>query len=123
MPLQSTPVFERMQAAVEVAGEEIVKKARAVIKFVIKEDPVNGTWILDFKNGDGKVYQGQGKADVTFTMSDSDFVAMSEGKLDGQSAFMGGKLKLAGNMAIAMKLGGILDKLKEIGETAGGAGG
>ena len=37
MSLQSTPVFEKMQAAVEVAGEEIVKKARAVIKFVISK--------------------------------------------------------------------------------------
>ena len=105
--MESTAIFEKMKLAVSVAGADIVKKAKAVIKFVIKEDAEN-PWILDLKTGNGKVEQGDGKADVTFTMADADFVAMSEGKLDGQSAFMSGKLKLKGNMAIAMRLSSVL---------------
>ena len=115
--MESTAIFEKMKLAVSVAGADIVKKAKAVIKFVIKEDAEN-PWILDLKTGNGKVEQGDGKADVTFTMADADFVAMSEGKLDGQSAFMSGKLKLKGNMAIAMRLSSVLSALQEAGEKA-----
>jgi len=43
-------------------------------------------------------------ADTTVTVSWDDFMAMSEGKLDGMMAFMQGKLKIAGDMMIAQKL-------------------
>jgi putative sterol carrier protein len=52
------------------------------------------------------------KADVTITMADADMVSMAEGKLDGMQAFMGGKLKIKGNMMLAQKLGGILAAAK-----------
>ena len=42
-------------------------------------------------------------------MADADFVAMAEGKLDGMQAFMGGKLKIKGNMMLAQKLQSILE--------------
>jgi putative sterol carrier protein len=37
-------------------------------------------------------------------MTASDFVDMINGKLNGQMAFMTGKLKVAGDMGLAMKL-------------------
>ena len=37
---------------------------------------------------------------------------MKSGALDGTSAFMQGKLKVAGDMSIAMKLGQIFDSVK-----------
>ena len=42
--------------------------------------------------------------DCTITMADADLVAMAQGKLDGMQAFMGGKLKIKGNMMLAQKL-------------------
>ena len=45
-----------------------------------------------------------GKADVTITISDGDFVNLMEGKLNPQKAFFQGKLKIKGNMGLAMKL-------------------
>lgn len=38
-------------------------------------------------------------------MAEKDFVELMTGKLNGQSAFMSGKLKIKGNMNLAMKLG------------------
>ena len=56
-----------------------------------------GTWFIDLKNGKGSVGSGDpssGPADVTFTLKDSDFLAMFQGKLKPTNAFMTGKLKL-----------------------------
>jgi putative sterol carrier protein len=40
-------------------------------------------------------------------MKEKDFVDLMTGKINGQSAFMGGKLKIKGNMGMAMKLGSL----------------
>jgi len=50
--------------------------------------------------------------DCTITMADADLMAMAEGKLDGMQAFMGGKLKIKGNMMLAQKLQSILEAAK-----------
>ena len=68
-----------------------------------------GEWVVDLKNGSGSVKPGKAaKADLTLTVSDDDFVALAEGKLNPQQAFMRGKLKLKGNMGLAMKLGTVI---------------
>ena len=47
-------------------------------------------------------------ADCTLNMAFSDFDDMINGKLDGMTAFMTGKLKIEGDMGVAMKLQSIL---------------
>ena len=90
-------------------GPEICKKTKAIFCFDLKDA---GKWTLDLKN-DGKLCKGEaGKADCTITMKDADFLAMVAGKLNGQQAFMQGKLKLKGNMMLAQKLGTVLASLK-----------
>lgn len=49
---------------------------------------------------EGPVKQGT-KADVTINTSDDTFVDMADGKLNGQKAFMSGKLKVKGNIMLA----------------------
>lgn len=81
---------------------------------------LNATLKLDF-NGAGIVYvdgratpnavTGEDRpADCTIRVSLADFRAMTEGRLDGTTAFMMGRLKVEGNMSIAMKLGPILGR-------------
>ena len=66
-------------------------------------------WTIDLKST-GSVYKGEPKTkpNVTIIMSDDTFSQLAEGKLDGQKAFMSGKLKTKGNMMFATKLDGIL---------------
>lgn len=51
-------------------------------------------------------------ADCTLQLGWEDFLNMSQGKLDPTMAFMQGKLKVLGDMSIAMKLQPILAKLR-----------
>jgi putative sterol carrier protein len=41
---------------------------------------------------------------MTLSMTASDYVDMIMGKLNGQMAFMSGKLKISGDMGLAMKM-------------------
>ena len=65
-----------------------------------------GDW--NAKIADGKVAVAQGepteKATMTLTSDSSDYVKIFTGELDGMSAFMQGKIKLAGDLNLAMKL-------------------
>ena len=47
-------------------------------------------------------------ADCTIKMEFADFDDLINGKLDGMTAFMTGKLKIEGDMGVAMKLQSIL---------------
>lgn len=60
---------------------------------------------------DGKAAVGVGESpspNCTVTMAEGDFLDMLSGKLNGQMAFMTGKLKLAGDMGLALKLGSFI---------------
>jgi putative sterol carrier protein len=48
-------------------------------------------------------------ADVTLSMSMDNFQKLLDGDLNPQMAFMTGKLKVTGDMSLAMKLGQILE--------------
>ena len=88
---------------------DLIKKINGIYQWVIN-DTKNGTekWVVDVKNAPGSVYAGDvtnGKAGVTLTIKESDFVSLMTGQANAQSLFMGGKIKLKGNMGLAMKLG------------------
>lgn len=60
-----------------------------------------------------QVTEEDGTADTTIKVSWDDWQAMADGKLDGMSAFMQGKLKIEGDMSNAMQLQGVLAKLRQ----------
>ena len=83
----------------------------------------SGPWYMDLKNGAGSAGQGHpstGDPDVTMTLSDADFTQMFAGKLDATSAFMSGKLKIKGNMGLAMKLQKFMKNMPKPAPSGGG---
>lgn len=68
-----------------------------------------GKWYVDLTKQGGEVSQGElDDPGVTVSMAVQDFVDMVQGKLNGQMAFMQGKLKIKGDMSLALKLQALL---------------
>lgn len=51
-------------------------------------------------------------ADTTIKVKLEDFVSMAQGSLDATAAFMQGKLRVEGDMGVAMQLQGVMAKLR-----------
>jgi len=109
--LKSAGLFAALENAIQADGASLVKQVKGVICFTFTDS--DEIYTVDLKNGSGSVYQGkpEKKANLTFTMADKDLARLAAGDLDAQSAFMGGKLKLKGDMGLAMKLGPLLSGL------------
>uniref|UniRef100_A0A671UVY2 Peroxisomal multifunctional enzyme type 2 n=1 Tax=Sparus aurata TaxID=8175 RepID=A0A671UVY2_SPAAU len=109
--LQSELVFAEISRRIKDLGPELVKKVNAVFGWEITKDGKNvAEWTIDLKNGSGSLHQGpySGKADVTITVSDENFMEVVQGKLNPQKAFFSGKLKVRGNIMLSQKLEVIL---------------
>jgi putative sterol carrier protein len=79
----------------------------ASIQYDITGDQ-GGTWHALIKDGTCTVGAGgASNPNLTLTMAAQDWLDMVGGKLSGQMAFMSGKLKLKGDMGLAMKIGGL----------------
>jgi putative sterol carrier protein len=77
----------------------------AVIQYEITGEG-GGTWYATIEEGTCTVSAGTAPSPtLTVGMSGQDWLDMLAGKLSGQMAYMSGKLKLKGDMGLAMKLG------------------
>jgi 3-hydroxyacyl-CoA dehydrogenase/3a,7a,12a-trihydroxy-5b-cholest-24-enoyl-CoA hydratase len=97
--------FAELEAALASQGPGLVKKVKGIIQFCLKSP--ESTWTLDLKTGTGTLAQGPWtgpKPNLVITVSDTDFASLAAGKLKPQAAFMRGKIKIKGNMGMAMKL-------------------
>lgn len=64
-----------------------------------------GKWTLTISSGTCDLKNGTtGTPHVTISISDQDWLAIQNGTLNSQMAFMMGKLRVAGDMGLAMKL-------------------
>lgn len=85
---------------------KLIKQVNGVFQFVIKNsEGKEEVFTVDVKK-EGKVVRGKGsvKADAILSLKDADFVDLATGKLNGQKAYMSGKLKIKGQIMLAMKL-------------------
>lgn len=101
MPLTIADLMSKMP------GAFIPEKAEgldAVIQFKFTgAEP--GEWYAAIKGGKVEVSQGaHATPRMTLTADSSDYVKIFTGEIDGMKAFMEGKLKLAGDLNLAMKL-------------------
>lgn len=98
-------VKETMDQMVTRFRPERAQGVSAVIQYEISGEG-GGTWHATVKDGSCAITQGAAASStLTLTMSVQDWLDMIAGKLSGQMAFMQGKLKLKGDMALAMKIG------------------
>lgn len=99
--------FEQMKA--KVAGNpDLVTKLNTVYQFKLN-GPNGGEWYVDLTKPGGEIAKGTNpNARCTITMNDADFISLVEGKLNSQMAFMTGKLKIQGDMGLALKLQNLL---------------
>ena len=97
-------IFNMIKGKVAEADPAKIKGVNAVYQFDLSGDE-GGTFHL--KVADGSIEAVDGPHDspnVTIMMSADDYKSMMEGKLNSTSAFMAGKLKVKGDMALTMKL-------------------
>lgn len=115
--IKSSALFQEMADGVK-ADPNAVKPLKAIVLYVITDGKNElGKFTLDFKSANPSVYLGDvqngEKPNATVTVADSDFVDIAAGKLNAQKAFMGGKLKVKGNVMLLQKLQTLLEKAKK----------
>lgn len=106
MALTAKEIFEdKLQAKIN-ENPDNAKAVNAIYQFEVTGDNPS-TWavnLIDLKINEGAA----DNAGCTVTISESDLSDIVEGSLNPQMAFMSGKLKVAGDMGLALKLGNIL---------------
>jgi putative sterol carrier protein len=99
-----TGFFESLQ-------EKLAKNASklAGLNCVYQFHVGDASYNVAFTDGNAAVSRGEASApNCTVTMAENDFLAFLSGKLNGQMAFMTGKLKVAGDFGLALKLESLL---------------
>ncbi len=93
--------FSELQGKVDPAK---ISGMNAIYQFAITGDG-GGEWYVRIADGQAEVQQGTHEApSITLTASDEDWLKIVTGQLNGQTAFLTGKLKIKGDMSLAMKL-------------------
>lgn len=101
MPLTIKDLMEKMPGAFvpEKAGD-----ADVVIQFHFTGDQ-QSDWFTTIKDGTCVVAEGEAEnPTLALTAEAQDYIDVILGEMDGMKAFMQGKLKLAGDLNLAMKM-------------------
>ncbi|XP_014835281.1 PREDICTED: hydroxysteroid dehydrogenase-like protein 2 [Poecilia mexicana] len=113
-PPSGGPIGSTFDIIRGVINEDVVKATQGVYRFDLSGDH-SGVWFLDLKSGSGSAGQGEppAKADVVMTMDSGDFTKMFAGQLKPTMAFMTGKLRIKGDMTLAIKLEKLMGRMNK----------
>lgn len=111
-PAASGPIASTFDVIRGVINDDLVKSTQGIYQFDLSGEH-EGVWFLDLKSGSGSAGQGQpsSKADVIMSMDSGDFSKMFAGKLKPTMAFMSGKLRIKGDMTLAIKLEKLMGRM------------
>lgn len=93
--------------AAEMFVDYVRRRKVAVVK------SLKGTVVLELTRSDGSLHEtavvfgGQSEPTVTIQMTTDDYRAMMSGELNGNMAFMMGKLKFEGSLPLLMQVGAL----------------
>jgi len=80
----------------------------ATYQFKLSGDD-GGNWVIELSDDNKEVREGEeDDAQCVISMTATDFMAMIGGSLNPQMAFMTGKLRVKGDMGLALKLQSVL---------------
>ncbi|HKN02141.1 MAG TPA: SCP2 sterol-binding domain-containing protein [Candidatus Binataceae bacterium] len=85
-------------------NKEAAKGLNAIYQFDLSGDG-GGKWHVIINNDTCEVKEGpHASPSITISMTAPDYLDMLSGKLNGQMAFMTGKLRIAGDMGLALRM-------------------
>lgn len=77
----------------------------------------SGTWAVQIRDGQAQLIPGGvDEPDTTFTTTSDIWLAVAEGRQDAMRAFMAGKMKVEGDMTLALKVPELFDTNPELRE-------
>jgi len=99
--------FAQKGAQLAESGDSL-NGINATYQFNLSGDD-GGAWVIALTDEKKAVADGEDEnANCVISMSSSDFMSMIGGSLNPQMAFMTGKLRVKGDMALALKLQNVL---------------
>jgi len=91
-------------------NKDAAKGLDAVYQFDLSGDG-GGKWFVTIKNETCDVKEGSHPSpNITISMASQDYVDMSTGKANGQMLFMSGRLRIAGDLGLALRMQSIFQQ-------------
>jgi putative sterol carrier protein len=91
-------------------NKDAAKGLDAVYQFDLSGDG-GGKWYAAIKNDACQVTEGaHASPNITISMTAQDYLDMISGKANGQMLFMSGKLRIAGDLSLALRLQSIFQQ-------------
>jgi putative sterol carrier protein len=103
-PSSCKQVFEQMPSRFK---KDAAQGLNAVFQFDLSGEG-GGKWQISINNDQCDIKEGgHASPNVTISMAASDYLDMVAGKLNAQMAFMSGKLRISGDMGLALRFQGL----------------
>ncbi len=100
-------IFDKLASRVS-QRPELVDEVAAVYQFDVGGEQ-GGSWVVDLKNAPGSIRAGaDADADCVITVNQDDLAGIMDGSVNPQTAFLMGRIKIAGNFMLATKLGALV---------------